>query len=154
MAIDPHSRGFGYAIMEGPLELVDFGTIETRLRKKDERICQQVERLVQVYNPHVVLLPDPKSWKRHGQTTSRLLAFVVQRYSRQPRVRMILWKEVEKAFSEARNKHQMARAVVDLLPQLARWLPPPRKPWMGEDRRVNIFDAVSLALAFFQSGRR
>ena len=29
--------------------------------------------------------------------------------------------------------------------------PPPRKPWMSEDRRMGLFDAAALALVFFQS---
>jgi hypothetical protein len=30
-------------------------------------------------------------------------------------------------------------------------LPPIRKIWMSEDRRMSIFDAVSLAVTFFRS---
>jgi len=29
-------------------------------------------------------------------------------------------------------------------------LPPKRRPWMSEDPRMDIFDAVSLAVAFWE----
>jgi hypothetical protein len=32
--------------------------------------------------------------------------------------------------------------------ELGSRLPPERKPWMSEDSRMNIFDAVALALVF------
>ena len=34
-------------------------------------------------------------------------------------------------------------------PELAPRLPRSRKPWMSEDYRMSIFDAVALALTFF-----
>jgi hypothetical protein len=34
-------------------------------------------------------------------------------------------------------------------PQLARSVPPERKPWMSEDSRMAIFDAAAFALASF-----
>jgi hypothetical protein len=33
--------------------------------------------------------------------------------------------------------------------ELGSRLPPKRRPWMSEDYRMDIFDAVSLALTFF-----
>jgi len=43
------------------------------------------------------------------------------------------------------NKHQRARFIASRFPELARSLPPERKPWTSEDRRMAIFDATGLA---------
>ena len=51
--------------------------------------------------------------------------------------------------SGIRNKNQMAQFVVARLPELGRYLPPERKPWMSEDNRMAIFDAAAFALASF-----
>jgi hypothetical protein len=49
-----------------------------------------------------------------------------------------------------RNKDQMARFLAQRFPELVRYVPPERKPWMSEDERMAIFDAVSFALGLFQ----
>ncbi len=49
------------------------------------------------------------------------------------------------------NKQSLAEAIARHMPAFERYLPPPRKPWMSEDSRMNLFDAAALALAFFQS---
>jgi len=49
------------------------------------------------------------------------------------------------------NKRQLAEAIAARIPAFERYLPPPRKPWMSEDSRMNLFDAAALALTFFQS---
>jgi hypothetical protein len=36
------------------------------------------------------------------------------------------------------------------IPAFERYIPPPRKPWMSEDPRMGLFDAVALGLVFFQ----
>ena len=67
------------------------------------------------------------------------------------RTRLVSRREVQTAFapSGASTKHQIAVAIAEQLPELAGRVPPCRKPWMSEDERTNIFDAVALALAFF-----
>ena len=37
--------------------------------------------------------------------------------------------------------------------ELASRLPPKRRPWMSEDPRMDIFDAVGLAVAFWPPGK-
>ena len=49
------------------------------------------------------------------------------------------------------NKQSLAETIARHIPAFARYLPPPRKPWMSEDSRMSLFDAAALALTFFQS---
>jgi hypothetical protein len=59
---------------------------------------------------------------------------------------------VKQVFSEsgASTKYEIAVAIAQRFPELAPRLPRFRKPWMSEDYRMSIFDAVALAIAFFQ----
>jgi hypothetical protein len=66
-------------------------------------------------------------------------------------VRGVSRSAVQKAFSEwgGRTKQQIAMTIANQLPQLASRLPPLRQPWMSEDYRMSIFDAVALGLTYF-----
>jgi hypothetical protein len=48
------------------------------------------------------------------------------------------------------NKQMLAGLIAKHIPALERHVPLPRKPWMSEDARMGLFDAVALALVFFQ----
>ena len=47
----------------------------------------------------------------------------------------------------------MERFVAERFPELARYPPPERKPWMSEDLKMAIFDAAAFALAFFLASK-
>lgn len=42
----------------------------------------------------------------------------------------------------------------DAMRPLRQAAPPPRKPWMSEDERMSIFDAVALATTLFTRERK
>jgi hypothetical protein len=50
----------------------------------------------------------------------------------------------------AANKQQIAETIAKYIPALALYLPPPRRPWTSEDRRMAIFDAAALAWLYFR----
>jgi hypothetical protein len=54
---------------------------------------------------------------------------------------------------EALTKYENARQVAEHFPVLVRSLPPPRKPWEGEDYRMSMFTAATLAIAELNIGR-
>ena len=58
---------------------------------------------------------------------------------------------MKQAFSEsgATTKYEGAVAIAKRFPELAPRLPRFRKPWMSEDYRMSIFDAVGFALVYF-----
>src|SRR5207244_570744 len=68
------------------------------------------------------------------------------------RVRMYTRAEVDDTFAligASKNKHQIATLIASWFPELAARLPKPQKPWTGENRSMNVFDAISFALTFF-----
>lgn len=62
-------------------------------------------------------------------------------------------EQVRVAFEPYRcpNKQGLAELIAKHIPAFEQYVPPPRKPWMSEDRRMGLFDAAALALTFFQS---
>jgi Holliday junction resolvasome RuvABC endonuclease subunit len=70
---------------------------------------------------------------------------------REVKVRSFSRAKVKQAFSEsgASNKHEIATTIAGRFPELAPRLPRFRKPWMSEDYRMSIFDAVALGVTFF-----
>jgi hypothetical protein len=60
--------------------------------------------------------------------------------------------KVKLVFSEsgAQTKQEIAVAIAKRFPELAPRLPRFRKPWMSEDYRMSIFDAVGFGLTFFE----
>ncbi len=152
LAIDPTSRGFGYAFFEGRLNLVDWGTKQVDVAE-NIRCIFQIREIIQRFQPDVITLEDPKGkGSRRCYRICKLIKFIralaakhriTTRCFSRDRVREIFAK------FNARTKHQIAIEVSRQLPELEPQLPRYRKPWMSEDERMSIFDAVSLALTFY-----
>ena len=52
------------------------------------------------------------------------------------------------------TKLHVARFLVSLYPEIAHKQPPVRKPWMGEDARMYLFDALALALVCYADAEK
>src|SRR5215472_11813525 len=57
LAIDPSTRGFGFAILEGPNRLIDWGVKETKTDKKN-RSLKLITGLIELYQPSVIVVED------------------------------------------------------------------------------------------------
>ncbi len=57
LAIDPSTRGFGFAVLEGPDRLIDWGVKETQTDKK-RRTLKLIDDLIDRYQPHVLVVED------------------------------------------------------------------------------------------------
>ncbi len=152
LSVDPTTRGFGFAVMEGPEKLIDWGVKGAKKRKNEsclDLLCGLMDR----YSPDVVVVEDfsAKGSRRCHRVQSLICQIAKLAESRRIRVQFISRKKVRKTFSESgkANKYNISRAIAQKLPELAPRLPPYRKCWMSEDYRMSIFDAVSFVMAFF-----
>lgn len=154
LAVYPSARGFAFAIFEGPLSPVDWSTREIRGRHKNQRCLVGIAALFERYRPDALVLQDTSpTGTRRAYRLMELNAGIgelaedwgipVYRYSR---------AQVREAFEPfgLTGKHFIAETIAKHIPAFDRYLPPPRKPWMSEDARMALFDAVALALTFFQ----
>jgi Holliday junction resolvasome RuvABC endonuclease subunit len=152
LAIDPSTRGFGFAILEGPEKLVDWGVKETRADKKAKSL-ELIDDLIELYQPRVIVVEDyAGKGSRRCRRIERLINDISKlALKRKIRVGSFSRLKVRQVFSGsgASNKQEIAIAIANRFPELAPRLPRFRKPWMSEDYRMSIFDAVALALTFF-----
>lgn len=158
LALDPSSRGFGFAVLEGAERLIDWGVKEARA-DKNRRSLRHIDDLLKHYQPDIIVIEKYASrGARRSPRLQKLLRAIHELATRrQVKVRSVSRSAIRKAFadSSATTKHQVAVTIARHLPALAPRVPPPRQPWMSEDYRMSIFDAVALALTVFDiQGRR
>lgn len=152
LAVDPTRSGFGFAVLEGPTALIDRGVKGVNGDKK-RKCLELVAGLIARYQPDVVVVERTDSAGCRRRLRARrligdVLALAAERHLR---ARRISRRNVQQWFSPGggATKHQIAVALTQRFPELEPSLPPERKPWMSEDPRMGIFDAVAFALASF-----
>ncbi len=150
LAIDPGSRGFGFAVLECPERLIDWGVVEV----KDNSHLKQMKRvanLLERYEPHAIVLEDITSKRSHRCKRIRTLIRSIAKMAgkRKVRIRRFSPLQLKHAFAPASNKDQIAEAIISQFPELAPRLPQKRKSYTSEHYQMGIFDAVALGLTFF-----
>lgn len=157
LAVDPGTRGFGYALFEGADRLVDWGTKDIR-RDKEQVALVKIEELLRRFEPDVLVVEDCLHISSRRNRKFRLLigrmlavagALGVAGHS-------LPLAFVYRHFSKcgARNKQEIASALAQRFSGLALRLPPKRKPWQSEDSRMSIFDAAALGYTYLVRRRR
>jgi hypothetical protein len=146
IALDPTRRGFAYVLLEVPHNLIDWGIVQA----EGAACVKRLEELLRRLTPESFILEDyTASECRRSQSSKdflwslEMLALVkglgVVRVGR---------RAVRERFApQGAGKQAIATALADLFPELRPRLPRVRKAWMSEDERMNIFDALSFALA-------
>lgn len=157
LAVSPSTYGVGFAVMEEPNLLIDWG-VKTSRSDKSVRCVSVVGNLIDYYKPDVFIVED---WKAKGfRRRSRIQALIEElsmlAASKRIKVQSISRAAVRKTFSPtgALNKQQIATIIGGKFPELASYIPPVRKPWMSEDYRMGIFDSVALGLNYLLHDRR
>lgn len=149
LSVDPTSRGFGYVILETPDLLIDWGVCQVRTEKK-ERALRKVAALIHRFAPNIVVVETTRHERcRRGQRARDLIEAIASLAQAMDvavgRVSMTTVRDHYAKF-RATNKDAIARLNVRQFPELESLLPPKRKPWMAEDERMAVFDAISMAL--------
>jgi Holliday junction resolvasome RuvABC endonuclease subunit len=151
LAIDPNSRGFGFALLEGEWKLVDWGLCEPRDGKRSQ-VLERLRDLIEIYRPDAVVVEDVlhQRCRRSGAANSFLgkVAQLTQQLNvRTCRVSVVA---VRRAFgNEKAMKQAIASQIAERFPELKRRLPPKRKAWQSESSRMSIFDAIAFGIAYF-----
>lgn len=155
LSIYLNTRGFAFIVFEGPLAPFDWGIREMRGPGKYKLCLTRIMQLFERYALNVLVIQDTS---KHGterapwisNLNAAIAAFAKHRdvpvfaYSRE-QVRVVFEPY------ECPNKQRLAELIAKHIPTFEQYVPPPRKPWMSEDRRIGLFDAAALALTFFQS---
>lgn len=152
LSIDPISRGFAYVVLEGPERLIDWGvTYASGISKHS--FLERLKELMNEYQPD--LLVSQRYGTRHGRRNTRANAILhrLEAFADSTSIplRTVSRAEVHSAFRGVANKYEIAKVLVRFFPELETRLPRYRKPWMCEDERMNVFDALSFVFTVLQS---
>jgi Holliday junction resolvasome RuvABC endonuclease subunit len=150
LAIAPSTRGFGYAVIEGHKILVNWGVRSVKGDKNAGSI-QKVEGMIAHYEPQVIVFEDTRAKGSHRSTRIQALTKQLVAVGRNHNIKVALFsqKQVRRVFfgDDRGTKHALAEIIAGRFPdELGFRVPPKRRPWMSEDSRMDIFDAVALAL--------
>src|SRR5437867_10684664 len=114
LAIDPSTRGFGFAILEGPERLIDWGVKETK-SDKNNRSLRLISELIEQYEPSVLVLED---YVGKGSRRCRRVAELIEEIrelavKRKLKVRSFSRLHIKQAFAEsgAGTKYEIAIAI-------------------------------------------
>jgi hypothetical protein len=124
------------------------------LRDKNAGSLAWVNRFIKFYQPDVLVLPDVTAadTRRVARIKTLHRKIVAWAGKQQLKVRLISVTQLRgKLLGDAKGtKFAVAQTLAEKFPvELGTRLPPKRRPWMSEDPRMDIFDAVGLAAAFW-----
>lgn len=156
LAIDPSRRGFGFAILDGPVLLADWGL---RRAKGKVKCLERAAALIRRYQPDVLVVEQTSApgCRRRERALRVIKSLLTLARGHRLRVRRISRRSVQRCFGarSPATKHQIAVALAVRFPELAPHLPPARKNnGDSEDERMAIFDAVAFAWRFYEPFRR
>jgi hypothetical protein len=152
VSLDVRSKTLAYAVLDGPLQLLDFGVSRST---QGSFQTSRVEKVMRKFQPHVIVLRKvPAGSKRDNPAVQSAIKSVRSkaRYLSVPVV-SIEKRLIDQTFRPhcKPTKYQIARLLSGCFPALEWYMPSKRKIWMPEDRRMQYFDAAALGLAYFAS---
>ena len=152
LAIALSSRGLGYAVLEGKKFLVEYGSTSVK-GDKNRQCLAKMEKLIALYRPDALVLQNATAKGSRRAPRVKTLNQQIIKAARRRRLNVTLFsgKQLRSVLlGNARGtKQEMAEMLVKHFPdELGSRLPPKRRSWEGADARMDIFDAVGLAVAF------
>ena len=156
LAIAIRSQRFGFAVIEGPNWLLDWGVVSYP-RNKRVRVAaarKRVASLLTQFVPSVVVVG--KSHLLNVRNTSGVRS-TLKSIRRETSLRFIplhvmQQADVRNTFRDfhAKSKDEVAVVLARMFPELLWKVPPKRKIWQSEHPRMPVFDAVALGVAYWQ----
>jgi hypothetical protein len=152
LAVALSARGFGFVVMEGQKTIIECGG-RVADGDKNAQSLAKMKKLLNFYWPGVLVLQDveAKGSRRAPRikTLNREIKAVAEK--QKIAVKLISGKQLRGLLlgDPKGTKQEMAEKLAKDFPdELASRLPPKRKPWQSEDGRMDIFDAMALAVVF------
>jgi Holliday junction resolvasome RuvABC endonuclease subunit len=154
-AIALTARGFGYCVMENQV-ILESGNKGVNGNKNLQSVSK-IEKLLKQFLPSVLVLEDVNATDCRRAPRIKALHRQVIELAAKYKLKVTLLSGNllrEALLGDAKGtKHEMAEMLAKKYPaELAVKLPPKRRPWENEDGRMDIFDAVGLAVVFWMRG--
>jgi hypothetical protein len=152
LAIALTARGFGYCVKEGEV-ILECGYKGAK-KNKNGRSVSKIEKLLNQFLPSVLVLQDVNATGcRRAPRIKTLHQQIIELAAiRKIKVSLLSGKALRITLvgDVKGTKHEMAEFLAQKFPvELAAKLPPKRRAWENEDGRMDLFDAVGLAVVFW-----
>ncbi|HEY2445037.1 MAG TPA: hypothetical protein VGI20_04795 [Rhizomicrobium sp.] len=152
LAIHPTTTGFGWTLFEGPLSPVDWGVV-TVGKDRNARCLARIQELVHRLRPaEIVLEQFEGGTARRSNRVRRLYRSIIQLAQALGIEPRIFEREViAQVFAgvRAKTRYEIATAIAARIDAFSHKLPPKRKIWLPDDKRMGLFNAAALAITFF-----
>jgi hypothetical protein len=148
LALYPNVVGFGYAVFEGELRVVDWG-IKTARKRKHETTVKNASELLRHFSPVHLILPARELAVQGSQRIQRISVEIARLANGLDiHVHWYTRADIKSCFARhgAESKDGIVSVIARMLPEFQQHVPPRRRIWMSEDYRMGLFDAVALAM--------
>lgn len=156
LAIDLRSQLLGFAVLEGPTTLLDWGRKRFQNNGSSDNaiiVRKKIAALLAFSAPSVLVLKHTSGRKDKELLKKKSHQEAIKREAKRQSVEMIFLtrKDIHQAFrqSGSTSKYKIAGLISRIFPELAWKLPPKRKNYHPEHHSMPVFDAISLGLTYF-----
>jgi hypothetical protein len=145
LSIDLTAKGFGFALLDAKLGLLDWGFSAMPATDGDvfmTRVAARIDR----GRPTAIVLENLAPTK--GRENALRRREIVMKVATDRRLGMCqVSRKIVQRILGVSTKAEIARTLAGRFPELQSRVPPERKRWMNEDERMHIFDALAFAVA-------
>jgi RNase H-fold protein (predicted Holliday junction resolvase) len=151
LAVSLSTNGFGFAVMESNA-LVEYRN-NVFLADKNTNSFTNIEKLIVRYQPDVLVLHDVNAKGTYRASRIKELYHKVIALAQKHKLKVAKFSNSElrtMLLNDPKGtKHDMATRIAKQFPdEFLSLVPPKRKAWTSEYARMDIFDAVGLAVVF------
>ncbi|MGH9417026.1 MAG: hypothetical protein ACRD01_10405 [Terriglobales bacterium] len=148
LALDVHARRAGFALLESPHRLVDWGMLY--FEDRDRSPARQAAALIELTRPERIVLVTPANQTLARRRVQKMVV-TLTRAASASHVRLVVFSRRDVlSVLGVRRRHAAAVLVAQRFPALAPRLPRPRRTQDNEHPAMCLFDAASAGLAYFE----
>ena len=152
LAVDVRPQRLGYAVLETPAQLLDFGG--TRVDSPHASL-RRVNALVTRHSPTIVVFRKIGPRSTRNRPLTKAIIRLISQWARHCSIPVAVVSDrhmkVSLGGDQVITKNQIASLLASAFPELAWRLPQPRKPWQPEVWNMMIFDALALGMSYLAS---
>jgi len=152
LALYPNRFGVAYALFGSPTELIEYG-IGNVQPVNNKKAMKKIRRYIDYYKPDILITRNLNDFKGRKSKRIAKLIDLICREARTQALEVHSYtrtqiKSVFESFS-ATTKYQISQKIIEWFSELKAYEFPVRKRWMAENYNAGVFDAISLAVAFW-----
>ncbi len=154
LAIYPHMKTIGYAVMDSPTSVKKSGYRYISAHDKQPYLGY-VAALIKLYDPNLIILEDEKSRKQFRAKYMQQLFWDIEEVITQLSITKIHYSRVDirNQFGPM-DKMEIARQIAEIFPRYINRIPKPRVSTDGpESPKMSEFDALSLCITHYSLAR-